>query len=282
VTIARATGLGTGALHAAAADSALRLDVADLRRRFAEDREAGCLPVMVVGTAGTTSAGVIDPLPELADFCREQKVWFHVDAAWGGAAALSSRLKPFLSGIEHADSITWDAHKWLSVSMGAGMFFCRHREALDRAFAVDASYVPRPAGGTSDQYMTTMQWSRRFIGLKVFMALAELGRDGLARLIEHQAHMGVELRARLTTAGWEPVNQTPLPLVCFTHEAIRTGTASTQTVIAGLNRRRKVWISDVILPGHGRVLRACITSFRTGPEDLDLLVSELNQALAGG
>ena len=83
---------------------------------------------MVVGTAGTTGGGAIDPLPAIAEFCRDERLWFHVDAAWGGAAVFSPRLRSHLAGIEQADSITCDAHKWFSVPMGSGMFFCRHRE----------------------------------------------------------------------------------------------------------------------------------------------------------
>ena len=91
---------------------------------------------MIVGTAGTTAGGLIDPLDSIADLAAERRVWFHADAAWGGAAVLVPRLQPALKGIERADSITWDAHKWLSVPMGAGLFFCRHADAVQRAFAL--------------------------------------------------------------------------------------------------------------------------------------------------
>src|SRR5439155_146826 len=94
----------------------------------AADRRDGCAPFMVVGTAGTTGAGAIDPLPELARFCRSEDLWFHVDAAWGGAAIVSPRLKRHLAGIEAAHSITCDAHKWFSVPMG-----CFTRDGLETA-----------------------------------------------------------------------------------------------------------------------------------------------------
>ena len=113
------------------------MDLEDLKRRVAEDRKNGLAPFMVVGTAGTTAAGVIDPLPELGRFCRAKSLWFHVDAAWGGAAIISPKLKHHLAGIEAADSITCDAHKWFSVPMGAGMFFCRHPERVAEAFRAD-------------------------------------------------------------------------------------------------------------------------------------------------
>ena len=128
---------------------------------------------MVVGTAGTTAAGAIDPLPELARFCRSENLWFHVDAAWGGAAIISPRLRDYLAGIDGADSITCDAHKWFSVPMGAGMFFCRHPDAVREAFRAETSYMPpRQTGRWTIRTSPSVQWSRRFIGLKLFLALA--------------------------------------------------------------------------------------------------------------
>src|SRR5438552_10217159 len=118
--IAHMTGIGRRALRTIATDGNLKMDVGDLARRVEEDRRNGLAPLMVVGTAGTTAAGAIDPLTELARFCRSERLWFHVDAAWGGAAVLSPRLRGHLAGIDAADSITCDAHKWFSVPMARG------------------------------------------------------------------------------------------------------------------------------------------------------------------
>lgn len=277
--IVRMVGLGTGALHEVPTSDRFTLDPAALRERLRADARDGWCPLVVVGTAGTTSAGMVDPLPALADAAREHGAWFHVDAAWGGAAALSPRLAPVLTGIERADSLTWDAHKWLSVPMGAGMFFCRHPEATARAFAVATSYMPgRSGSGTADPYATTAQWSRRAIGLKVFLSLAELGLDGYRELIEHQAAMGDRLRERLIGAGWAVVNDTPLPTVCFTHPEIRSGRVTTRKILGRIYRRGRVWISDVTLGGRERVLRATVTSFLTRPEDVETLVEEVERA----
>src|SRR5947208_4084484 len=140
--IAHMTGLGRRAMRTVATDRDLKMDLDELARRVAEDRRHGFAPFMVVGTAGTTAAGVIDPLADLASFCRSQGLWFHVDAAWGGAAIISPRLRGHLGGIEAADSITCHAHKWFSVPMGAGMFFCRHPDAVGEALRVETSYMP--------------------------------------------------------------------------------------------------------------------------------------------
>ena len=174
--IAHMTGLGRRALRIISTDGNLKMSLEDLRRQVKDDRNSGYFPLMVVGTAGATATGVIDPLPELGRICLQEGLWFHVDAAWGGGAILSPSLKHHLAGIDAADSITCDAHKWLSVSMGCGIFFCRHQDSVTEAFRADVSYMSgRKVGPVFDPYTTSVQWSRRFIGLKLFMAL---GREG--------------------------------------------------------------------------------------------------------
>lgn len=277
--IAKSTGLGLGAARTVPVGADLRIDLRALAARVASDRAAGFHPLLVVGTAGTTNAGVVDPLPELADFCRAERLWLHVDAAWGGAALLSPALRRELRGIERADSVTWDAHKWLSVSMGAGMFFCRHRDAVLAAFETATPYMPQRRDDALDPYSSTIQWTRRFIGLKVFMTLAELGEGGYARLIEHQAAMGDALRAALGAAGWRVVNRTALPVVCFTHARIESGERAAEDVAHAVRASGKAWISTTVLGTKQRVLRACITSFRTEAEDVRVLLAELDRAL---
>lgn len=279
--IAHATGLGRGALRTVPVGADLRMDPAALERAVEEDRRQGCAPFLAVATAGTTAAGVIDPLPAVAEVARRHGLWLHVDAAWGGAALLSRRLRGHLDGIEAADSATWDAHKWLSVPMAAGMLFCRHPAVLARAFGTEAgSYVPKGVRGTRDAYATSLQWSRRCIGLKVFMALAELGAGGYEELVDHQAAMGEALRERLLGAGWRVVNRTPLPLVCFTHPRIEGGALSPRAVAKRVVAGGRAWVSTVHLATGQEALRACITSYRTTPEDLDILVEELERAVA--
>lgn len=278
VKIARMTGLGTRALRKVPITERATLDVNALDKMIGADRHAGLYPLLIIATAGTTSAGVIDPIPDIADVAAEYGSWLHVDAAWGGAAALSPKLRPELSGIERADSITWDAHKWLSVPMAAGMFFCRHPAAVRRAFGVSTVYMPGPSDARPDPYSTTAQWSRRAIGLKVFMSLTHLGEDGYARIIEQQAATGRRLRTRLVDAGWITVNDTPFPLVCFTHADIREGRVSTTDLLERIYDGGRVWISEVVFAGQERVLRACITSYRTNDADLDCLIEELEAA----
>jgi glutamate/tyrosine decarboxylase-like PLP-dependent enzyme len=269
--IAHLTGLGRKALRIVATDRELKLDLEDLERRVAEDRKNGFIPFMVIGTAGTTAAGIIDPLDKIARFCTQERLWFHADAAWGGAAILSPMLKHHLIGIESADSITCDAHKWFSVPMGCGMFFCRHPDRVAEAFRADISYMPKKTDSTvTDPLMTSIQWSRRFIGLKLFMAIAQHGESGQIEMIEHQTRMGHIMREALRASGWRIVNWTPLPLICFTRDGL-----THTSFLAALRERQIAWMSEAQLGGV-HVLRACITSFRTTEDDVRSVVDEMN------
>ncbi len=279
---AQLSGLGREAVRVVATADDLTLDPGAVRAVLRAERANGRAPFLLVATAGTTAAGVIDHLLALVEVAREQGVWLHVDAAWGGAAVLSRRLRPHLAGIELADSVTWDAHKWLSVPMGAGMFFCRHPEAVARAFGLgETSYMPGAVAGTPDPYATTMQWSRRLIGLKVFMTVAALGEAGLEAVVNAMAEMGEELRRRLAAAGFRIVNVTPLPLACFTHPRLERGEVGASEVAARVQAAGRAWISSARIGNATDVLRACITSFRTTEADLDVLVDEVSRAMAG-
>ncbi|REJ80699.1 MAG: pyridoxal-dependent decarboxylase [Acidobacteria bacterium] len=278
--IARATGLGRSALRLVAVDTAMRIDVAALRAAIERDRAAGLAPFLVVATAGTTGVGAVDPLPELARLCAEERLWLHVDAAWGGAACLSPRLRAEISSIERADSVTWDAHKYLSVPMGAGMFFCSRPGAVRRAFEARTPYMPQPIDGTVDPYSSTLQWSRRHTGLKVFMALAALGEEGYRRQIEHQADMGDAMRAALRRRRFTVLGDGPLPVVCFTRQEIAGGRIAAAD-LAAWTVRQNFWVSPLRVPGHERpVLRACITSYATQQGDVEALAETVDRGIA--
>lgn len=272
--IAQQAGLGRDAVHLIEVDERDRMRVDALSRAIAEARANGDEPFFVVGTAGTTGSGAIDPLREIADVCDREQLWMHVDAAWGGAAAVSDRLRVHLDGIERADSITCDAHKWISVSMGAGMFFTRHRDVLREAFSVDTPYVPKEANGP-DHYALSLQWSRRFIGLKVFLHVAELGAAGLARTIEHHVTIADYLRDRLIASGWTVVSDSPLAVVCFTRDDVDIPAIASAVVKDG-----RAWISPLIREGRPPVLRACVCNYETSERDVDTLITALETAAA--
>ncbi len=273
----RVAGLGNRVVRIVPCNAQHQIDVVALRAAIETDAAAGRKPIMIVGTAGTTTAGAVDDLRAIAPIARAHSAWFHVDAAWAGAAGFSPKLRPLLRGVNEADSVTWDAHKWLSVPMGAGMFFCRRPTVLHTLFGVDATYVPPKLDEGADLYLTSLQWSRRFIGLKVFLTLAAVGRDGVAARIERQVGVANHLRDRLRSAGWTIVNDTPLPLVCFTHPTLASREAVAD-VCQGVVSRGRAWISAAALP-EGPVLRACITHDDSSPDDVDVLCDELQHAL---
>jgi len=226
------SGLGRAGLSRIPADSHDRMRADLLAAQIAADIDAGYTPFMIVATAGTTATGAIDPLRELARISDQHQVWLHVDAAWGGTAALSPRQRPWLDGIDRADSVTWDAHKWLSVATGAGMFFCKHAQTLTNVFAVDPAYVVvNTAAGEADPLARSLQWSRRVIGLKVLLLLAEQGAQRIAERIDHQVEMGQRLRKGLQREGWQILSDSPFPVVCFSHTRLQNDRARHDAVV---------------------------------------------------
>lgn len=278
-TIARAArlaGLGAGAVRVIPADSRQRMKTEALRDALARDRAAGAVPFLVVATAGTTASGAIDPIAEIAAVAERERCWLHVDAAWGGLAALVPELRPVLDGVARADSITFDAHKVMSAPMGTGTVLVRRPGVLERVFADPTGYMPRD--GSSDPYARSMQWSRRFLGLRVLLPLAAIGWDGYAASLLRQVRLADRLRERLREDGWKIVNDTPLPIVCFVDSrgdgSRRVLDAIARAVIASAGG----WISVPRLASGESVLRACVNSHRTEERDIDQLVAALDVA----
>ena len=272
---ARMCGLGEGAVREIATDENLQMQATVLNDAIERDRRAGHHPFLVVATAGTTVAGAIDPLLEISAVAKSAGMWMHTDAAWGGAAALVPELRALLNGVERSDSITFDAHKWLSVPMGAGVYLTRHADILAQTFRVASPYMPKEAEGLDivDPHLHSMQWSRRFTGLKVFLSLMVAGWSGYEQALRHQTRMGDVLRQALEAEGWAVVNRTPLPVVCFTRKD-----ASTQRIRDIANRvlrSGQAWISTAAVRGRP-VLRACITHFDTQEQHVRALVSSLD------
>src|SRR5260370_26211358 len=197
VKIAGMTGIGRRAVRRVRTDSAFRMDVDDLRQQYEQDKKNGASPFLVVGTAGTTAGGAFGPIPLLVDFTQETGLWLHVDAAWGGLALLLDEFRPLLSGIDKADSVTWDAHKIFPVPMGAGVFSARSQNEAARAFGVEAGYLPSSRQGTVDLYGHSIQWSRRFILLKVFLTFAQFGLGGVGSLFKQQTRYAQKVRTEL-------------------------------------------------------------------------------------
>ncbi|MGD8726353.1 MAG: pyridoxal-dependent decarboxylase [Gemmatimonadales bacterium] len=282
---ARLSGLGDESVTVVPLNDRYLMDVDALRTCIHRDRANGKAPFLVVATMGTTNAGLLEPVDRIADVASEESLWLHADAAWGGAAALVPELRPCLGAIERADSITFDAHKWLSVPMGAGMFFTRHPALLERTFAVDTQYMPLTGEhAIIEPHRTTIQWSRRFIGLKVFLSLLVAGWDGYERALRHQNDMGNLLREKLIRHDWGIVNDTPLPTVCWNdaRDGADNSLECLTTVARRVNDTGNAWISTTRIGGSVPALRATITNYRTQPSDLDALLNELETVRASG
>jgi glutamate/tyrosine decarboxylase-like PLP-dependent enzyme len=273
IKIAHETGIGRDAVRLIATDGSGRMDAVALREAFAADRAIGFVSVMVVATAGTSAAGMIDPLAECAAVAHEHGLWYHADAAWGGALIVSDRLRPILSGLELADSITIDAHKWLAATMGCGMFLTRHAPVLTEAFDVSTSYMPSYISSV-DPYVTSVQWSRRFVGLRLFLSLAAAGWAGYAEHIEHSRELASYAKALLQSRGWEVLNNSPLAVLCIIPPRKEVSAAQ---IVERVLASGRAWVSVASFEGEN-VIRACVTNGQTVREDVDDLVCALEDA----
>jgi glutamate/tyrosine decarboxylase-like PLP-dependent enzyme len=272
--IVHQAGIGRAALRLIATDGKGRMDADALSEALIRDRTSGIVPVMISATAGTTGAGMIDPLSRCAQVAREQGVWYHIDAAWGGAALSSGRLRGLLAGIELADSLTIDAHKWFATTMGCGMFITCHPLVLSEAFRVAADFMPSYASAL-DPYLNTVQWSRRFMGLRLFLALGAAGWDGFGAHVERAVQVVGCIQERLLARGWSVRNDSQLAVLCVVpppeSPAIRE--IARRVLASG-----RAWVAVAQFQGS-EVIRICATHGETTLRDVDELVSALEAAL---
>ena len=268
--IAHSVGIGRRAVRLIATDGQGRMDAGCLKSTLERDVESGLAPVMIAATAGTTNAGMIDPLAECRSLADKFGLWLHVDAAWGGALIASPKHRSNLSGIESADSVTIDAHKWFATTMGTGIFFTSRPDVLGGVFRVSASYMPE-SDSSKDYYSNSMQWSRRFIGLKMFLALCSAGWNGFAEHVERSIRLTDRLAESLVTSGWKRVNSSPMGVACFVPPK---GNADVDRCVNAVHDDGRFWVSKAKFEGQS-VLRACVTNGRTDEETIDRLGSFL-------
>jgi aromatic-L-amino-acid/L-tryptophan decarboxylase len=272
--IAHQAGIGRDAVRLVGTDGGGRLDPQLLAAAIAEDVAAGNMPVMIAATAGTTNAGMIDPLPACAKLAADNGLWFHVDAAWGGALIASDRLRGALAGIEEAHSVTIDAHKWFATTMGCGMLLTCRPETLSATFRVSTGYMPSNLAGV-DPYVTSVQWSRRFLGLRLFLSLAAAGWEGYARHIERAVALATLFADSLKERGWSVANNPTTAVVC----AEPPGSANVREIVSRVLAAGRAWVSVADFEGRP-VLRACITHGESTAGDVAALVEALEAARA--
>jgi len=272
--VAHQAGVGRAALQLIDTDGRGRMDPRALTQAIAADRVNGAVPVMVVATAGTTGAGMIDPLHACADIAQQEHLWYHIDAAWGGAALASNRLRPVLAGIERADSITIDAHKWLATTMGCAIFITRHGHLLSEAFHASTSFMPSSVSGV-DPYLNSVQWSRRFLGLRLFLALASAGWEGLGAHVERSVEVVARVKERLVALGWTIANDSELAVLDAVPPAdLGDVRELVRRVVAG----GRAWVAPTTFEGRD-VVRICATNGETTIEDVNALIAALNERI---
>ncbi|MGZ5305374.1 MAG: pyridoxal phosphate-dependent decarboxylase family protein [Actinomycetota bacterium] len=287
-------GIGSEGVRLIPVDAGYRIQVDRLRAAIAEDRAAGRVPFAVVASAGTVATGAVDPLPQIADLCADEGLWLHVDAAYGGPAMLADDLRPLFEGIERADSIAFDPHKWLYTPLAGGCLVVRRMADLAESFDADASYIVQDKEYTQhglDLGRHGPQFSRAFWALKVWVSLLAHGRQAYARRISHDAELARYMGARATERPeFELAAPVGLSICCFRYVPPNLpGGEGREAYLDDLNHRLmteiqldgRVYISNAVL-GERFVLRACIVNFRTEADDVDAVLdvaAELGAAL---
>ena len=280
-------GLGSGAVHSVPVDERFRMDVLALRAAIAADRASGRRPFCVAASAGTVGTGAIDPLAELADLCATERLWLHVDGAYGAIAAAVPTRRARYSGLEHADSVALDPHKWLSVPVECGCVLVRDGQLLRDAFSLVPPYLrtepDRGFGGLPWFSEYGVQQTRGFRALKLWMTLQHLGRDGVRGLVGRHIALAQHLAGLVDAApDLERLAPVELSIVCF-----RYAPAHLRADDEDLNALNKRVMEEVQASGaafltqttlRGRfALRACILHYATTKADVAALVDVVRE-----
>jgi aromatic-L-amino-acid/L-tryptophan decarboxylase len=282
-------GLGRAGLHKIPSDERFHIRVEALVEEISRDRAAGRVPCCIVGVAGTTSTGVIDPLESLAAIARENGCWYHVDAAYGGPLAFSDKHKEKLRGIALADSITFDPHKWMFVPFACGATLVRGGgRVLRDAFDMSPEYLSDDRGGADvefDFFRYGQMGTRRFNSLKLWMAIKFMGRAGYAETVERHIDLTNYFASRIDNlAGYQRVGEVETAVCCFrlipdqltAMEAAELDRLQ-QRLQQIIERSGEAWLTTTVLHGR-RALRVNINSFLTERRHVDDLVKLLERS----
>src|SRR3954470_5629690 len=287
-------GLGRKALRRVPVNERVQLDLEKLEAMIAADKQAGHIPLCVIATAGTTNSGAIDDIVALADLCAKHDLWLHVDGAYGAAAVFSNQHCDLVRGIERADSVTIDPHKWLAMPFAAGVILTSRPELLEKAFAVTTPYMPKVSSTMSaaqslrgthlvDNFKVSTQWSRRMNSLKFWLTLRVHGRKAYEELIHRQLELARGMREWLErSADFELAAPQVLPILNFRVKLAGANEAANEdeidranaAIVDEVTRDGKRWISLTRVNGRS-VIRMMIISYLTEERHL----KELQQAL---
>src|SRR6266853_67552 len=276
-------GIGRKALRRIAVNAQLRLDPEKLDQNIQQDRAAGRKPFCAVATAGTTNSGIVDDLIAISDVCRHHDLWLHVDGAYGASAIFSDRHRDLVRGIERADSLTIDPHKWLAMPFSAGLILTSHPEILERAFSVAAPYMPKAAGAQlPDNSRISTQWTRRMNSLKLWLTVRVHGRQAYEELIDRQMKLAQGFAQWVTASeDFELAAPQMLPIINF---RAREANVTPQElhrlhsqIIEEVNRDGQRWISGAVANGQS-VIRTMVISYLSEERHLHGLQAALQAA----
>jgi glutamate/tyrosine decarboxylase-like PLP-dependent enzyme len=273
-------GLGAEALRLIPNDETNVMSLPHLRARIAADRAAGLHPFVIIGTAGSVDTGAIDDLSGIAEICARERLWFHVDAAFGAIAMLSPVLRGLFAGMERADSVAFDFHKWAQVPYDAGCIVVRDPEAHRAAFAREVAYLRRDASGLAagDPWPVDLgpELSRGFRALKVWMTLKTYGADRLGLVAERSCALARSLAAAVDAEPMlERLAPVPLNIVCFAYRP--ADNAAQAGIAADLQEAGDVVVSTTTIRGK-TVLRAAFVNHRTCQDDVPAIVASVLKA----
>ncbi|MCI0615450.1 aspartate aminotransferase family protein [bacterium] len=272
-------GIGTNDIHWILTDKNFRMDTESLREQIKADRKAGELPFCVIGTAGSITTGAIDPLHEIAKICREEDLWFHVDGAYGGFAAMLPDASSDLRALSEADSVAVDPHKWLYAPLEAGCALVRDPENLRKAFAYHPPYYH--FGVEAINYLDFgPQNSRGFRALKVWLALQHVGRKGYEQMLSDDIQLSKELFKFVSERPELEALTQSLSITTFRYVPVdlKSGSEKTEKYLNLLNKElltrlqnsKEAYVSNAVIDGRF-VMHACIVNFRTSIEDVKAL-----------
>ena len=259
-------GLGQQSLRKIPSDSEFRMRPDALAQAVADDRAHGWLPLAVVATVGTTSSTSVDPVPAIADLCRRESIWLHVDAAYAGVAAMVPGYESILDGAERADSLVVNPHKWLFTPFDLSVLYCKHMNVMRAAFALTPEYLKSVEAAPVRNLMDTgIQLGRRFRALKLWMVLRHFGADGLrARLAEHIRLAGLFASWVDASPDFERLAPVPFSVVCFRARARQNEDADAlnERILESVNATGEMFISHTRLDGR-YTLRLAIGNLHT-------------------
>ena len=272
-------GIGHDFLRKIPVDHEYCMDIERLGAQIAADRATGLRPVCVAASAGTVNTGAIDPLDTLADLCAQEGLWLHVDGAYGGVGVLAEQTTGLYAGMERADSLAIDPHKWLYVPIECGCAFVRDAQAMRDTFSLIPPYLRDDAELPWFSEFGPQQ-TRGFRALKLWMTLQHIGAAGYRKLIARDIALSQTLQARIRTRDdFELIAGGPLSVTCFRYSPPGANDldALNRQLLDTVQREGKVFLTSTQLDGK-LVLRACIVNFRTQEADLDFLLDVLAEA----